>query len=298
VRFLADVKSVVFAGDSQLRFTALCDLTVIQGEAAEFKLPLPPGFELTTASGSTLESSEVSGGVLTLRVHDPARRNHQFLIALERANRETKVEAPVLAFTDAQRETGELLVEGVGAMEMTATESGGLRRMDVREAGAITRSLSHFPLQAAFRYNRRILDAPKLQLQWTQFLDADVLSAVDERATVTTLTNVEGRSLTEVSLRVRNHAQPYMKVELPAGAQLLSAEVEGERVKPVLGIDGSRVPLLRPGLDSSKACTVSFVYLSSGSRFGKNGTYDMGLPRLDLPVNLLTWEVSCLSGSR
>jgi hypothetical protein len=42
-----------------------------------------------------------------------------------------------------------------------------------------------------------------------------VLSAVVERATITTLTNIEGKSLTEVSLRVRNHAQPFVKVELP-----------------------------------------------------------------------------------
>ena len=292
VRFLADVKSVVSVGDSQLRVTALCDVNVIQGEAAEFKMSLPPGFELVTASGSTLESHDVSANTLTLRVHDPARRNHQFLIAIERTNRETKAEAPLLAFEGAQRETGELLVEGVGAMELTASESGGLRRMDLREAGAITRSLSHFPLQAAFRYNRRASEAPKLQLEWRQFVDADVLTAVAERATVTTLTNVEGRSLTEVSLRVRNHAKPFMKIELPPGAQLLSAEVEGERVRPVEAKDGSRVPLLRTGLDSSKAYNVSFVYLSSGTRFAKSGAYDMGLPKLDIPVNLLTWEVS------
>ena len=292
VRFLSDVKQVVSVGDSQLRVIALCDLTVIQGEAAEFKLPLPAGYELTTATGNTLESSEPSGGTLVLRVHDPAKRNHQFLIALERTNRETKVEAPLLAFSGAQRETGEVLVEGVGAMELTATESGGLRRMDVKEAGAIIKSLSQFPLQAAFRYNRRATDAPKLQLEWRQFLDADVLSAVAERATVTTLTNVEGRSLTEVTLRVRNHAQPFMKVELPTGAQLFSAEIEGQTVKPVQGKDGTRVPLLRPGLNSSKPYTVSFVYLSEGSRFARNGSYDMGLPRLDIPVNLLTWEVS------
>jgi Carboxypeptidase regulatory-like domain len=292
VRFLSDVKSVVSVGDSQLRVTALCDLNVIQGEAGEFKMSLPQGYELVTASGSTLESHDVSGNTLTLRVHDPARRNHQFLIAIERSNRETQTEAPLLAFADAQRETGELLVEGAGAMELKATESGGLRRMDVREAGAITRSLSHFPLQAAFRYNRRASEAPKLQLEWRQFLDADVLSAIAERATVTTLTNIEGRTLTEVSLRVRNHAKPFMKIELPAGAQLLSAEVEGERVKPVEGADGTRVPLLRAGFDSSKPYKVSFVYYSSGSRFAKSGAYDMGLPKLSIPVNLLTWEVS------
>ena len=292
VRFLSDIKSVVSVGDSQLRLTALCDVNVIQGEPAEFKLAIPDGFELTDASGSSLESSELANGVLTLRVHDPAKRNHQFLIAIERANRDTKAEPPLFSFTGAQRETGEVLVEGMGAMELVATESGGLRRMDVREANAITRSLSHFPLQAAFRFNRRASDAPKLQLDWRQFSDADVLSAVAERATVTTLMTVEGRSLTEVSLRIRNHAQPYVKVELPPDAQLVTAEVDGQTVKPVRDPDGSRVPLLRAGLNASGAYTVSFVYLSSGSRFTKSGTYNMGLPRLDVPINLLTWEVS------
>ena len=292
IRFLSDVKSVVSVGDSQLRVTALCDVNVIQGEAGEFKMTLPAGYDLVTASGSTLESHDVADNTLTLRVHDPARRNHQFLIALERNNRETQTEAPLLTFADAQRETGELLVEGDGAMELKATESGGLRRMDVREASAITRSLSHFPLQAAFRYNHRATDTPRLKLEWQQFLDADVLSAVAERATVTTLTNIEGRTLTEISLRVRNHAKPYMKVELPPGVKLLSAEVEGQPVKPLDDPDGSRVPLLRAGLDSSKAYNVSFVYYNSGARFAKSGAYDMGLPRLDIPINLLTWEVS------
>jgi hypothetical protein len=292
VRFLSDIKSVVSVGDSQMRVTALCDITVIQGDAAEFRMPLPAGFELTEATGPTLDSFANDKGVLVLNVREPARRNHQFLVALERANKETKVDAPVLALTGAQRETGELLVEGLGSMELTPTESGGLRRMDVHEVGAVARSLSRSPLQAAFRYNRRAGDAPKLQLEWTQFPDSSVLSAVVERATITTLTNIEGKSLTEVTLRVRNHAQPFIKVELPAGAQLLSAEVEGERVKPVMGADGSRVPLLRPGLNPSRAYTVSFVYLNSGARFTKAGAYEMALPKMDVPVNLLTWEVS------
>src|SRR6185295_16815117 len=169
VGFLSDIKSVVSVGDSQMRVTALCDITVIQGDAAEFRMPLPAGFELTEATGSTLDSFANDNGVLVLNVREPARRTHQFMVALERANKETKVDAPVLALTGAQRETGELLVEGLGSMELTPAESGGLRRMDVHEVGAVARSLSRFPLQAAFRYNRRAGDAPKLQLEWTQF---------------------------------------------------------------------------------------------------------------------------------
>lgn len=292
VRFLSDIKSVVSVGDSQMRVTALCDVAVIQGDAAEFRMLLPSGFELTEATGPTLDSFANENGTLVLKVREPVRRNHQFLIALERANKETRTEAPVLAISGAQRETGELLVEGVSSMELTPKESGGLRRMDVREVGAIAKSLSRFPLQAAFRFNRRPGDTPKLELEWIQFPDSSVLSAVAERATITTLTNIEGKTLTEVTLRVRNHAQPFVKVELPAGAQLLSADVAGERVKPVMGTDGSRVPLLRTGFNSSGPYTVSFVYLNSGIRFAKNGAYEMTLPKLDIPVSLLTWEIS------
>jgi hypothetical protein len=224
VRFLSDIKSLVSVGDSQLRVTALCDVAIIQGEAQEFRMPLPAGFELVEATGSTLDASEMEGGTLVLKVREPAKRNHQFLIAIERANPEAKAEAPLLALNGAQHETGELLVEGLGAMELTPSESGGLRRIDVREAGAIARALVHFPLQAAFRYNRRAGDTPKLQLAWTQFPDSQVLAAIAEKATITTLTNVEGKSLTEVTLRVRNHSQPFVKVA--AGRRPLFAELK------------------------------------------------------------------------
>ena len=108
-------------------------------------------------------------------------------MAIERASQENKLAAPFLAFANAQREVGEFLVEGVGAMELTATEGGGLRRIDVREAGPVSRSLSRFPLQAAFKYQRRAGDTPTLALEWNQFADSSVLSAIAERATITTL---------------------------------------------------------------------------------------------------------------
>jgi len=62
-------------------------------------------------------------------------------------------------------------------------------------------------------------------------------------------------------------------------------------VKPVQGSDGSRVPLLRAGFRPVGAYTVSFVYLSAGSPFAKSGAYQLGLPKMDVPVNLVMWEV-------
>ena len=61
--------------------------------------------------------------------------------------------------------------------------------------------------------------------------------------------------------------------------------------KPVLGADGTRVPLLRPGFRPSGSYAVSFVYLHAGTPFAKKGDIEMTLPRMDMPVGIVEWEV-------
>jgi len=219
------------------------------------------------------------------------QRSHQFLISMEKSITATKADAPFLSFKDAQRETGEVLVEGAGTIELTAAESGGLKRMDFKEMNPYLRSLARFPMQAAFRYHKQPNEKPALALAWTRFPDSSVLAAIAERAVVTTLVTTEGRSLTEIKLTIKNQAQPFLKVQLPVGASILSAEVAGEKVKPVEGADGNRVPLLRAGFRPVESYTVSFVFMHSGAPFAKKGGSDLALPKMDVPINLLQWEV-------
>jgi hypothetical protein len=163
--------------------------------------------------------------------------------------------------------------------------------MDVKEANPYLRSLAHFPAQAAFRYHKQASETPTLALEWVRFPDGSVLAAVAESAVVTTMVTSQGKSLTEVKLILKNQAQPFLKVALPAGVSILSAEVGGERVKPVQGPDGSRVPLLRPGFRPTGSYTVSFVFMHSGAPFAKKGGAELSLPRMDIPISLVSWEV-------
>jgi hypothetical protein len=291
VRFLADEKTLVSVSEVEMRIAVLADLALVQGEPTQFEVQLPEGFEITGVTGATLDSTENQPGVLILKVNAPSQRNHQFLISMEKAITGAKADAPFVSFKGAQRETGEVLVEGAGTMEITATEGGSLKRMDVKEANPYLRSLAHFPPQAAFRYHRQPNETPTLALQWVRFPDGSVLAAVAESAEVTTLVTSEGKSLTEIKLVVKNQAQPFLKVSLPAGATILSADVAGERVKPVQGPDGSRVPLLRPGFRPTDSYTVSFVFLHSGAPFAKKGGAELSLPNMDIPISLLNWEV-------
>ncbi|HEU4416629.1 MAG TPA: carboxypeptidase-like regulatory domain-containing protein [Candidatus Angelobacter sp.] len=291
VRFLSEVKTLVTVNDEELRIAALADITVVQGDPAQFTVDVPAGYEVTGASGATVDSSELENGKLVLRLNSSAPRSHEFLISMSRPLNGTTADAPFLSFNGAQRETGEVLVEGTGAMELTASEGGGLKRMDAKEVNPYLRSLARFPLQAAFRYHRQPAVTPTLALSWTRFPDSAVLAAVAEHAVVTTLVTVEGRTLTEVKLTVKNQAQPFLKIGLPSGASIVSAEVAGEKVKPVQGPDGNRVPLLRAGFRPSGPYEVSFVYMDSGTPFAKKGGSELELPSMDVPISLLEWEM-------
>ena len=292
LRLLDDVKTLVTVGENDLRVTAIFDVTVVQGTTATLAVRLPDGFSLTSFTGAPNEGADVVDGRLVLNV--PAgRTRHQFLVALERpitdAGSRRVVALPWLE--GSQRETGDIAVEGVGALELTVAEQRPLTRIDVVELSAALTALAHEPILAAYRYQRRAAEAVTLAFDVTRFPDAAVLAAAADRATATTLVTPEGRSLTEVSLTVRNQAQPFLRVGLPAGATLLSAEVAGAAVKPAQGADGLRIPLLRPGFRPQGPYAVSFVYLHAGPAFAAKGDASLTLARVDLPVAWLEWEM-------
>lgn len=290
-RFLSDVKTLLSVSDSDLTAAILADISIVQGEPQQFDVEIPAGFEVTGVTGSALDSSEQNGQILTLKLTGPSQKSYEFLVSLERSLTATKADAPIIEFKGAQRETGEVLIEGTGSTEITGSESGSMKRMDVKEANPNLRSLAHFPAQAAFRYHRQPNEVAALALDWVRFPDSSVLAAVAEDAEITTLVTSEGKSLTEVKLTIKNQAQPFLKINLPQGVSILSADVSGEKVKPVEAPDGSRVPLLRAGFHPTGAYAVSFVFMHSGAPFSKKGDSQLTLPGMDIPINLLQWEV-------
>jgi len=292
-RTVADVMTLVTLGDSDVRMVALIDVTVVQGEPRTIDIQLPAGYELTSIAGGSLEKSDQNGSTVTLTVGEPAARRHQFLVSLERphAGGSFALDTGFVSVSDVQRERGEVAVEGIGTLELTAADRDGMHRIDVRELLPALQSLARQPLLSAFRYQRTGGMVPGLTLEAKRFADAGVLAAFAERATATTLITAEGRALTEVVLTLQNRAQSFLKVSLPAGASIVSVEVAGEAAKPVLGADGVRVPLLRPGFRPHGPYSVSFVYLHAGTPFARKGNLEMTLPKMDVPVGEVEWEV-------
>ena len=300
MRLLSDVKSLVTVGEHGLRVASLVDVTVVQGTAATLRVRVPDGFELASVSGASIEVASEQPGLVDLTILPGDRRRHQFLVTIERGTPDTtrKATVPLPWLDGSQRETGEVAVEGVGALDLTLDDQPASTRIDVGEVAPALQALAREPLLAASRYHRRAPEAVTLALGIVRFPDAPVLTAVADRAVATTLVTTEGRALTEVMLTVRNQAQPFLKVGLPTGATLLSAEVGGTAVKPAHGVDGTRVPLLRPGLQTREPYRVSFIYLHTGTPFANKGDAQLSLARVDVPIAWLEWEVFLRIASR
>ena len=72
VRFLADAKTLVSVSDAEIRLAVLADITVVQGEATQFQIEVPAGYEVTGVTGASVDSSATQSGVLTIKVNSGA----------------------------------------------------------------------------------------------------------------------------------------------------------------------------------------------------------------------------------
>lgn len=294
VRALAEILTLITLEDSDVRMSALVDVTVTQGELRSLTMQLPQGYELQSISGSSLEEFTPLQREVQLTVGNPAARSHQFLVTLARphAGGTFTLDTGLISLKDVQRERGEIGVEGIGTLDLSAAERPGVHRIDVRELNGSLHALARLPVLSAFRYQRPAGSAaPQMAFTVKRFADAGVLAAVADRATVTTMVTSEGRALTEVQLQMRNRTQPFLKVELPAGANVVSVDLAGQSAKPAIGADGTRIPLLRAGLPTADPYTVSFVYMHAGTPFEKKGDIQMTLPKIDVPIGLVSWEL-------
>ena len=109
---------------------------------------LPAGYELTGISGSSLIDSEPREDGVVLTLGDPALRSHQLLVSLERPHDggSFSLDTGLVTVRDIQREVGEVAVEGVGTMELEASERDGMHRIDVRELNSALQSLARLPV--------------------------------------------------------------------------------------------------------------------------------------------------------
>jgi hypothetical protein len=128
----------------------------------------------------------------------------------------------------------------------------------------------------------------RLALDLRRFDDAAVLEALVDSADFTSVVADDGQMMTEISLSVRNNGRQFLEVELPASAQVWSAFVAGQPVRPSVR-DGK---LLLPIQSSDdEAMTVELTYVGTNAFPRTHGEVGFASPKFDVPLKNVRWEV-------
>lgn len=288
VRLRARLTSMVGLSEDVCATSTAVRVEVVQGLARDVVLALPSGLVVNQVNGATVGDWESNGGVLRVRPLDPVASDMSFVVQGEmRVPRDGAIVVPLLRMPSAERETGGIAVDVVGAGEMSGRQARGLDPTDPSELGDIVAG-KESPSMLAFRLKPLAgTDARALEVSVVRYTPQAVLIANVEEARYRMLASEDGRLLVQARYGVRNNQRSFLKVSLPHGSTVWSAEVAGRPVRPgIAQPDAVLLPLEkgRAGIEAP-IFVVDVVYLQRIAAWTDQGRARIDLPALDLPIS-------------
>lgn len=287
LRLRGSVTELVALGEDSAQVTAQVVAEILQGVADHVTIKVPPGFTANQVSGALVGEWDARGDEIVVTLVEPAEKTVSVTLAGEsRVAREGRVQVPVVRLGMAERETGGLAVEVLGAGEITERVPRGLDAADPSDLGPMI-TARQSPALLAFRSRPQPWDAPRsLDVTVARYTPQAVLMANIEEARYTVLATEDGKTLVEAAFAVRNTQRSFVGVMLPDSSVLWSASVDGEPVRPGRAANGALLlPLLKDRSASSRASAVRLLYVERGVRWPEGGEARIKLPGVDLPVS-------------
>ncbi len=295
-RVYAEVYSLVGLGDGLMQQRTTVAYTILQAGLEQLQVAVPEGVTLVDVTGSGIRDwKQADDGTLTVDLNFAAEGAYTLGLVLEQAIGEGNVEvsAPIPQPIGVDRSKGWVGVEARGTLEIAAGGAEGVTPIDVRMLPGAILGVTSNPILLAYKY---LGDGATLPLQVTQHEDVDVLVTLLDRATATTMFTTDGRRLTSITYRVRNNRKQFLRLALPEGAELWSAQVAGRSVQPARAADGRiLIPLVRSQASGGALADfeVGLVYVEDGQAPAKTGkgSFRATMPQADVPVTYVSWTV-------
>ncbi|HTI73109.1 MAG TPA: hypothetical protein VMF06_24255, partial [Candidatus Limnocylindria bacterium] len=129
-----------------------------------------------------------------------------------------------------------------------------------------------------------------LPIDVERFQDAAVLQALAEQTQLRTVVAEDGQWMTRLTLRIRNNGRQHLAVVLPRGAEVWSAFVDGQPIRPARRDDRLLLPL-EASRDRETPVAVEITYVGTAAFPKGNGAFALESPTLDIPLKDARWEV-------
>jgi hypothetical protein len=288
LRLRATVTELIGLAEESAQVSAQVELEAVQGQADRVRLVLPDGLAVNQVSGPLVADWEATANALVVRFLEPLRERTSLVVAGEaRCAREGRIEAPLLRVAGAERETGGVALEVLGAGEIRRQDTRGLEPADPEDLGGPVAGRDS-PSLVAFRFRPLDAQAPRgLTVELVRYTPEAILVANVDEAHYRALLSEDGKALVQARYAVRNNQRAFLAVTLPPGAMLWSASVAGRAVRPGNGPDGTLLlPLLKGKAgEEAPAFAVEMSFFARSGAWTARGKQELLLPALDLPVS-------------
>lgn len=288
LRWRGSVTQVVGLGEETSTVAAAVHIEVTQGMAAAFTLAVPEGLTINQVSGALLSDWEFQPGTLVVNFVEPISGSTAITVAGEaRLPREGRVAVPLLRLPAADRESGGVAIEVLGAGEIRGDQRRALDPADPSDLGPPVAGRES-PSMAAFRFRPQSGAAERtLAVSVARYTAQAVLVANVEEARYDVLVSEDGKTLVRARYAVRNNQRAFLAVALPAGATLWSAAVGDRPLRPGVGPGGTFLLPLEKGRAGEEApvFVVELTYVARAAAWDDKGEGALTLPAIDLPTS-------------
>jgi hypothetical protein len=288
LRFRGSVTQLVGLGEDATQVNAEVQVEVVQGLANEVRVQLPEQLTVNQVSGAMVADWDVANHELKVLFIEPVQKTARFILNGElRLARAGKLHIPLIRLPNAERETGGVGVEVLGAGEIKERHPNGMEDAEAGELGQLIANRQS-PSLIAFRFQPADgKSARTLSLDVERYTPQAVLTANIEEAEYNTLIAADGKILVQSRFAVRNNQRNFLRLTLPPTAVLWSASVAGRPIRPGRDADGSLLlPLekTRSG-EEAPAFIVEVSYLDRAASWADKGRTRVSLVAVDLPIS-------------
>jgi len=284
--------------EQHVAYTSTLAYRVLRGTANTFRFSLPADANLlkvsadkATSKPALVDSRLVVEVMTNYGIPDTFSIPVQYELALPQ---DGPAQTALPVALDVVRQSGWVAISASSNVSLKpAAENLGYVLIDNQEIPAALRGLSPYPLLHAYKYT----DAPgALPFEVHRFQDIEVRVANIDCCSLETVITRDGTRMSHARYDVRNNMKQFLRVELPTGADLLSAEVNGRVIKPAGESDTGAllVPLLMSAENGRRKTgfPVDIYYLEQPMLMRSLPTaLDLNGPSVDIITTRASWAV-------
>jgi type II secretory pathway pseudopilin PulG len=263
---------------------------VANSPTREFRVRIPAALRNVEVTGSSIRRKDFDAATGEWRVELQNKVRGQYTLTvtwdLPWNVKNGTLELMGIEAAGVERETGWLSIMAPPGLKLDPRKlNSDLLKADARDLPEWAAPAGDSGAVLVFRYLR---PGFKLALAAQRFEEAEVLQALVDRASLTTVVAEDGQLMTEMSLSIRNNGRQYLEVTLPPGAQVWGAFVGGQPVRPSRRDGAILLPLERSAGETTVQVELTYV---GGSTFPKrNGVVSLVTPGLDIPLKNAQWN--------